>query len=351
MVEWTVELMLKRKYAEWINAKRQLEKETGQKLRMLPYPALVGYFHRRKDDFTRQGGDPDIFDDAFADIDISVASDSWYDLDGELQGSNILAAAKEEYDLQRMLAEEFQKVIEIGRNASIPERQIRSAAEEAGIPIERIQRVKGIPKEEYDRIKAQLEKLKKRFGEIRPVGPPRTVPVAPVIGPPPIRITAVEARAERLVEQIGKRILDARDYYSALGVPRDAKTEYIIDTTRLLISTYHPDVYPKPEANEITRKLIEIRDVLTDPARRKDYDRQFAPARPPTVEVAVGQPVIYCTDCQKRGRGLVMMNYTKTLGPYKSTGRTYDIYQCPDPTCKKDRIANFFRGQFIGFGK
>jgi len=204
------------------------------------------------------------------------------------------------------------------------------------------------------RLRAQLrgkkpEEWRRRFFEIVPVGVPREVPVER-IPPRPERRVAVEVRAERLVEEIGRRIVEAPDYYSALGLPVNAKTEDIMDTLRLFLSTYHPDVYPKPEAASITRRLVEIRETLTDPRKRRVYDQRILVPVAPTVQVAVGRPVVYCTECQKRGR-LVMMEYNKTYGPYESTGRSYDIYKCPDPTCPKERVANFYRGVFIGFGK
>lgn len=164
-------------------------------------------------------------------------------------------------------------------------------------------------------------------------------------------ITASEFRAERLVEAIGQRIVEAKDHYQALGLSRAAKSDEIRDTVLLYLSTFHPDVYKKAEAEAITRRLVEIRNELMDEKRRNLYDLRLGVPKPPTVQVAVGQPVVYCTNCQSRGRGLVMMEYKKTLGPYKSTGRTYDIYVCPDPTCGKERVGNFLRGVFLGFGK
>lgn len=167
---------------------------------------------------------------------------------------------------------------------------------------------------------------------------------------PPIS-EVLEEENNRYAIELGRRILTAANYYDALGISLKSTADEIRDAFRRTVSLFHPDLYKGPEAAAITRKLIEIRDTLTNPAQKAIYDSRLGVPAAPTVQVAVGQPVVYCTECQSRGRGLVMMQYEKTLGPYKSTGRSYDIYVCPDPTCKKERVGNFFRGIFLGFGK
>ena len=64
------------------------------------------------------------------------------------------------------------------------------------------------------------------------------------------------------------------DYYKALGVARDAKTDEIKKAYRRLARRYHPDVNPGDKDAEEQFKLIsEAFDVLSDPKKREVYDR------------------------------------------------------------------------------
>ncbi len=64
------------------------------------------------------------------------------------------------------------------------------------------------------------------------------------------------------------------DYYHVLGVKRDAKPEEIKKAYRRLARKYHPDVNPGDKSAEERFKLItEAHDVLSDPKKRKVYDR------------------------------------------------------------------------------
>jgi molecular chaperone DnaJ len=64
------------------------------------------------------------------------------------------------------------------------------------------------------------------------------------------------------------------DYYKVLGIKRDAKPEEIKKAYRRMARKHHPDVNPGDKSAEERFKLItEAHDVLSDPKKRKVYDR------------------------------------------------------------------------------
>lgn len=65
-----------------------------------------------------------------------------------------------------------------------------------------------------------------------------------------------------------------RDYYKILGVTRDASIEEIKRSYRRLARQYHPDLNPGDKAAEERFKDIgEAYNVLSDPAKRSQYDQ------------------------------------------------------------------------------
>src|ERR1043166_5080106 len=65
-----------------------------------------------------------------------------------------------------------------------------------------------------------------------------------------------------------------QDYYEILGIKRDAKPEEIKKAYRRLARKYHPDVNPGDKAaEERFKQMSEAFDVLSDPKKRKVYDR------------------------------------------------------------------------------
>src|SRR5712692_8012636 len=69
----------------------------------------------------------------------------------------------------------------------------------------------------------------------------------------------------------------SRDYYQVLGVPRDASDKDIRAAYRRLARKYHPDLNPGDRGAEGRFKELQgAYDVLSDPEKRKKYDR-FGP--------------------------------------------------------------------------
>jgi DnaJ-class molecular chaperone len=66
----------------------------------------------------------------------------------------------------------------------------------------------------------------------------------------------------------------AMDYYSTLGVPRNADQKDIKSSYRKLARKFHPDVNPNDKSAEAKFKEVsEAYDVLSDPEKRKLYDQ------------------------------------------------------------------------------
>lgn len=63
------------------------------------------------------------------------------------------------------------------------------------------------------------------------------------------------------------------DYYSALGIQKNASQEDIKKAYRKLAKKYHPDVNPgDKKAEENFKQVSEAYEVLSDPEKRKKYD-------------------------------------------------------------------------------
>ena len=69
------------------------------------------------------------------------------------------------------------------------------------------------------------------------------------------------------------------DYYELLGVPVNAEPKQVIATYRRLARQYHPDIASDPVATEYMRALNKAVEVLGDPQKRKEYDRQRLQAK------------------------------------------------------------------------
>lgn len=63
-----------------------------------------------------------------------------------------------------------------------------------------------------------------------------------------------------------------KDYYTALGVPKDASSEDIKKAYRKLAHQYHPDKAGKGNETKF-KEINEAYQVLSDPGKRRQYDQ------------------------------------------------------------------------------
>ena len=66
---------------------------------------------------------------------------------------------------------------------------------------------------------------------------------------------------------------EKRDYYTVLGVPRDASKDAIKNAYRKLALQYHPDRNKSPDAEEKFKEISESYAVLSDDEKRLQYDQ------------------------------------------------------------------------------
>ena len=66
--------------------------------------------------------------------------------------------------------------------------------------------------------------------------------------------------------------MDYKDYYAILGVPKTATTADVKKAYRKLARKLHPDTNKDADAEKRFKEANEAQAVLTDPAKRKQYD-------------------------------------------------------------------------------
>src|ERR1700712_2002968 len=68
--------------------------------------------------------------------------------------------------------------------------------------------------------------------------------------------------------------MDYVDYYKILGLDKNAGTDDIKKAYRKLARKYHPDLNPNDKgANKKFQEINEANEVLSDPEKRKKYDK------------------------------------------------------------------------------
>lgn len=102
------------------------------------------------------------------------------------------------------------------------------------------------------------------------------------------------------------------DHYATLGLHRRCTAEEIRNAYRLLAKLHHPDLNPdSPDATSRAQALNEANEVLSDPERRRAYDRELkhresAPKNGPSgrIEKNVTQDVMLRVEDFLRGVSL-----------------------------------------------
>lgn len=106
-----------------------------------------------------------------------------------------------------------------------------------------------------------------------------------------------------------RRASAATDFYEVLGVSPDAGPEEIKAAFRRLGKKHHPDANPgfSQAANERFKRVSEAYSVLSDPDRRREYDRmrprRGAPAGPEAAPGSAGRGEPFARRTSGGGRG------------------------------------------------
>jgi hypothetical protein len=82
-----------------------------------------------------------------------------------------------------------------------------------------------------------------------------------------------------------------KDYYALLGITQAATTRQVKSAYRKLAQTCHPDACPgDPDAAARFRDITQAYETLSDPQRRKAYDRTYQPAPGTAITTAAESP-------------------------------------------------------------
>jgi len=133
-------------------------------------------------------------------------------------------------------------------------------------------------------------------------------------------------------------MVDVRDYYAVLGVPRTASAADIKKAFRKLAREHHPDKKPGDKAAEQRFKDInEANEVLSDPDKRAKYDR-FGKDWEAYARAGAGARSAGATD--PFGPGGPFAGYSTFGGPGGNV--RYEFHTTGDP----GQFSDFFRMMF-----
>ena len=123
-----------------------------------------------------------------------------------------------------------------------------------------------------------------------------------------------------------------KDYYAALGVPRDADAEQIKKAYRKLARQHHPDVSKSPGTEARFKEIGEAYATLKDPEKRAAYDelgrrpagQEFAPPPQWTHEHAFDGQSFEDIDLADLLDALGRRHHGASRGPVPMHGRDYE---------------------------
>jgi curved DNA-binding protein len=126
--------------------------------------------------------------------------------------------------------------------------------------------------------------------------------------------------------------LKYKDYYAALGVPRDADAEQIKKAYRKLARQHHPDVSKSPGTEARFKEVGEAYATLKDPEKRAAYDelgrrpagQEFAPPPQWTHEHAFDGQSFEDIDLADLLDALGRRHQGASRGPVPMHGRDYE---------------------------
>src|SRR4029079_5542472 len=103
----------------------------------------------------------------------------------------------------------------------------------------------------------------------------------------------------------GSATVDYKDYYAVLGIPKTASQAEIKKAFRKLARQHHPDAKPGDTGAEPRLKEVnEANEVLSDPAKRKQYDELGANWEAISRARQAGASGGGVPDARLRGRGV-----------------------------------------------